>query len=145
MARVLVGFDGSPAARRALDHAARRAVAAGDELVVATVIPASVRESTLGDMMPAGLGIPRGMSRTFHENAQLRLDELARELQATGAKVRTEVRMGEAAAEILRLAEESRATEIVIGHKAFEGPHLHLGSNAEGILRNAKVPVTVVR
>lgn len=145
MARVLVGFDGSPAAHRALDHAARRAAATGDELLVATIIPAAVRESTLGDMMPAGIGVPREMSRTFHENAQLRLDEVVRELKATGAKVRTEVRMGDAAAEILRLAEESKATEIVIGHKAFEGPHLLLGANAEGILRAAKVPVTVVR
>jgi nucleotide-binding universal stress UspA family protein len=144
MGRVLVGIDGSAPSQRALEHAMRRVLTTGDELVLATIIPSSLKQSTLGNLMPAGLELPHAMSRTFQENAQLRLDELVTHLTKAGARVRSEVRMGEAPTEILRLADETEASEIFIGHKAFEGPHLMLGKNAEGILRNAKVPVTVV-
>jgi len=140
--RILVGFDGSPPARRALDHATRRAIASGDEIVIATIIPPQVKGSTLAGL--SGLDLPPIFSRTFEENARLRLDEIAADLKRAGAKVRTEVRTGSTPTTVLALADELEVGEIIIGHKAFEGPHLTLGHNADEILRGAKVPVTVV-
>lgn len=142
MGRVLIGFDGSQPSRRALDHAARRALAAGDEIFLATIIPEQVRGSSLAGL--TGLELPREMSRTFEESAITRLHEVATDLKKSGAKVETIVRTGSAAKVLLSLAVELQVAEIVIGHKAFEGPHMTLGHNADEILRGAKVPVTVV-
>lgn len=144
MARLLVGYDGSPSAQRAFEHAVARAQAGGDEILLATIIPPSVRQSTINHMMPATLQLPDQVVRTFEENAALRLEEMAAEMAKLGIKIATEVRPGEAGVGILALADAEKATEIIIGHKAFEGPHLRLGHNAETILRGAKVPVTVV-
>lgn len=145
MARILVGFDGSPPSRRALQHAARRAAGASEvEIVLLTVVPASVRKSSLSAMMPAGIELPRSMSQTFEETARMRLDEVVAELGRQGVKVRGDVRAGDAAQTLLAFADELRADEIVIGHKSFEGPRFTLGPNADEILRHAKVPVTVV-
>lgn len=144
MARILVGFDGSPPSRRALQHAVTRSGAANDEMVILTVVPSSVRKSSLSAMMPAGIELPRSMNHTFEETARMRLDEVVVELGRQGVKVRGEVRAGEAAATLLALAAELGAEEIVIGHKSFEGPNFTLGPNADKILRGAKVPVTVV-
>lgn len=144
MGRILVGFDGSPPSRRALDVASARAALSGDQLVLVTVIPAQVRASTLSDLVPAALDLPPEMRRTFEENARARLDELAAGLKAAGASVRAEVRVGRAGEALLAVAQELGVQEIVLGHKAFESPTHRLGPNAEHVLRHAKVPVTVV-
>lgn len=144
MARILVGFDGSPPSRRALLHAVRRSGAGGDEIVILTVVPAAVRNSSLSAMMPAGIELPRSMSHTFEETARLRLNEVVDELARAGVKVRGEVLAGEAAPTLLGFAQQLGAQEIVIGHKSFEGPQFTLGPNADKVLRGATVPVTVV-
>lgn len=144
MALLLVGFDGSPSARRALDHAAARAKANGDEILLVTVVPAAARESGLHRMLPAGLEMPPPLARTFEEGAASRLGEVVEELTKAGVKAHAEVVGGDAGAAVLALAASKGADEIIIGHKAYEGPHLRLGHNAEAILRGATVPVTVV-
>lgn len=143
--RVLVGYDGSSPARRALEHALKRASAAKDELLVLTVIPPAVRGSSLARMMPAGVELPREMSGTFEETARRRLDDVVTEAKKRGVSAKAEVRAGEAADEIIAAAKAFGAEEIVIGHKSFEGPEFKLGPNAALVVRDAGVPVTVVR
>lgn len=109
-----------------------------------TVIPPQVRESSMGKLMPAGLTLPPAMDRPFEENARARLDEIAAELKGKRVGVRVEVRAGDPAREMLALVGELGVSEIVIGHKAFEGARMTLGPNADAIVRAATVPVTVV-
>lgn len=142
VALILVGFDGSDASRRALEHASRQAKMSGAELVLATVIPSQVKESTLASL--TGLELPSTLSRTFAESARIRLEETAEALQKAGTKTRVELRTGPTASSLLALADELQATEIVIGHKAFGSPTATMGPNAVEILRGAKIPVTVV-
>lgn len=144
MGTILVGFDGSPSSRRALDHAVAEAKARDHELVLLTVIPSAVKNTSLASMMPAGLNLPPALSHTFGETARLRLDEIAEELTRAGIKARTDVRTGNTVDEIVRLADEVRASEIVIGHKAFEPGQVETGPNAEAIVHRAKVRVTLV-
>ncbi|HUR69510.1 MAG TPA: universal stress protein [Candidatus Thermoplasmatota archaeon] len=144
MGLVLVGFDGSPSSRRATELAARRSRAHGDELALVTVVPRQVIDSSLADLMPAGFQLPPELSRTFHENARTRLEEVAAALRQGGAKVQTHVRAGDAGATLLQMSEELHAAELVIGQKAFEDPRQPMGRNAALVLRGAKVPVTIV-
>lgn len=143
MSRILVGIDGSPASRRALDHAAEEARSRGHEIVLLTVIPASVRSSSLSSMMPAGLTLPPELSKTFEDNARQRLEGLASELKASGVKVRAELRAGPTVDEFVRVAEELGANEIVIGHRSYAATE-EPGPNAAAIAERAKVRVTLV-
>lgn len=140
--RILVGFDGSPASRRALDHAVARAGQDG-ELHLVTIVPSSVRNSKLASMMPAGIELPPNLSQTFEETARRRLDEVLAELAKSGRKAHGHVRAGDSAKTLLALAQELGAHEIVIGHKSYEDGQA-LGPNANEIVRHANVPVTVV-
>lgn len=143
MALLLVGFDGSPPARRALDHAATRA-GEDDEVVVVWVLSDAVRNRSLSSMMPAGIELPPELGGTFEQRARERLDEAVATHAKNGVNIRGELRAGQPAPAVLALADELEADFIVIGHKAYEGPHLTLGHNADAILRGAKIPVTVV-
>lgn len=140
--RILVGFDGSPPSRRALDHAAAR-VGVDGELHLVTIVPMSVRNSTLASMMPAGVELPPHLSLTFEETARRRLDEVLAQLAKSGHKAHGHVRAGESALMLLEMAKEIEAHEIVIGHKSYESGAA-LGPNANEIVRQAHVPVTVV-
>lgn len=144
MARLLVGFDGSPPSRRALDYALRRAELTKADLVLLNVLPPQVRDSSLAGMMPAGIELPPALSGTFLDRARERLDETVREAHKRGVQATGLVVLGETAPALLAAVDEVKATEIVIGHKSYEGPDHTLGPNADAILRGAKVPVTVV-
>ncbi|HVM45131.1 MAG TPA: universal stress protein [Candidatus Thermoplasmatota archaeon] len=144
MSVILVGIDGSPPSRRALDHATRLAREKGHELFLLTVVPEQVKNSSLSSMMPAGLALPPALSQTFEQTAQLRLDEIAAQLAAIGVKARTDVRAGDAARQLLRAADESGASEIVIGQKSY-ADKTHLGPNARAIRDGAKVPVAMIQ
>lgn len=144
MGRLLVGYDGSAPSRRAVEHALEEARTRGHEIVLLTVIPREIRESRLASMMPAGLTLPPALSHTFEENARSRLKELTDRLAASGVKVDAHVRAGLTVDEFVRAAEEVGASEIVIGHKAFEPGHVELGPNAAAIAERAKIRVTLV-
>lgn len=144
MARLLVGFDGSPPSRRAMEHALRRAAQTKDEVFLLNVLPPSAQRSGLSTMMPAGVELPASMSGTFLDTARRRMQDIINETSKEGASVTGLVRLGETATTLLLVAEEIHAAEIVIGHKSFEGDAFTLGPNADAIVRGAKVPVTVV-
>lgn len=144
MGRILVGIDGSPPSRRALDHVLQQARQGEHEVVLLTVIPPQVRHTSLSSMMPAGLALPPELSQTFEETARLRLDEMAEQMKRAGVKVRAELRAGKTVDEFVKLAEELGVSEIVIGHKAFEPGQVEMGPNATAIVERAKVRVTLV-
>lgn len=144
MPRVLVGIDGSPPSHRALEHAITQAKGSGHEIVLLTVIPEAVRNSSLGTLIPAGLELPPELSRSFEETARLRLDGLAEQIKGAGVKVRAELRSGSIVEEFLRTADELDAVEIVIGQKSYDPKRAGHGPNASAIAERAKVRVTFV-
>lgn len=144
MALLLVGYDGSPPARRAFERALARATGMGDEILVLAVIPASVRKSSLSKMMPAGVELPQPLAGTFEDHMRERVDEVVAEARKAGAKASGEIRAGSAVDAILAAARESNADEILLGVKSYEGPEAEVGPNASEVAQRAKVPVTLV-
>jgi nucleotide-binding universal stress UspA family protein len=74
------------------------------------------------------------------------LEGIARQLASQGVRVRSEVRKGDPAEQIVAAARETRADLIAMttkGHGAFA--RLLLGSVAEAVLRTAEVPVFLFR
>ncbi len=144
MARLLVGYDGSPPARRAFERALARATGMGDEMIVVSVIPPTVSKSSLARMMPAGVELPETMAGTFEDHTRQRLAEVIAEARKAGAKAEGEVRKGSPVEAILAAARDHKATEILLGVKSYEGPEADVGPNASQIAQLANVPVTLV-
>lgn len=142
--RLLVGYDGSPHARRAVDAALARLKGKAGNLRVVSVIPETVRNSSLANMMPAGLELPDPLNGTFEDHTRARLDEVLALAKAAGVQADSEVRVGAAVDGILAAAKEFHADEILLGVKSYEGPERDIGPNAAEIARRAKIPVVLV-
>jgi nucleotide-binding universal stress UspA family protein len=116
--KILIAYDGSPAARRALAHVAALA-GAGDWVFLVHVVA------------------------TGGEEPWPLLDEAVRSLAAEGIRANTVVRAGDAAAEIADAAAKERADLIVIGRDARK-PAQRDGSIADRVVRVAPCDVLVV-
>jgi nucleotide-binding universal stress UspA family protein len=130
--RILVGFDGSAASRRALLHAAEL-VGRGGTLDVINVIgaqPVSARVDTLGD------GHRRAQQDVLHEARAL--------LGEWDVRMTPRAAIGDPTAEIRAAAEESGAGVIVVG-RGSGLRRLIDGSVSARLVRRAPCDVLVVR
>jgi nucleotide-binding universal stress UspA family protein len=140
MDRVLVPFDGSPPAERALRHA----VEDREErvTVLSVVDPLSPEGCALSDA-PLDVG---GDLRADGGDSDLHAAE--RIVRETGgvADVRTVRRPGTPAATVVDYAEDNDVDAVVVGTSGRTGlRRLLFGSVAETVARRAPVPVTVVK
>lgn len=108
---------------------------------------------TLLNILPnSGRSVLRGFAsdiRKFEafmeEESEKKMKELKRLFDIEPDRIRTEVRFGNVRDEIIAMSQKDDYDIIVIGSKK-PGITTHLlGSNAESILRYAKIPVLVVR
>jgi len=136
---ILAPVDHSTFSRKASDYAATLAVRLGARLTLLHVVP---------PIVPSGRRPleESQLNARAAEGATRELDALARQLARTAPRVATRVATGDAAAEILRVAEESAPDLIVVATHARGGiGRFLLGSTAENIVRHAPCPVLVVR
>jgi nucleotide-binding universal stress UspA family protein len=125
--RVVVPLDGSEAAEAIL------------RLILAIAGPLDY-EVCLLRVVPAAEGDASAVAAATY------LDQRAEELVGKGVRVRTEVRHGEPAAEIVAAAREVRASVIAMTTRGRGGfSRLLLGSVAEAVLRAADIPVFLFR
>lgn len=126
---IVVGYDGSPAARAAVDLARERAGSTGAVHVVhAFVVPNDV---------------PGAAYATFaYEDCRSAAEEIVASLADTG--VGTHLAHGRPATELCRVADEVDADAIVIGTRGVGAVRALLGSVAHDLLHHARRPVTVV-
>ena len=134
---MVVGYDGSPASRAALEHAAERAGEGGRLYVVhACSLP--------GDW----LGHPnyQRMLDIEVERAQATIDELRRQVgdRVAGVEWEAEVLGDEPARAITGVATVREADEIVLGTRGFGRARALLGSVAHEVIHLAGCPVTVI-
>ena len=146
MKRLLVAYDGSEASTKAIDLAVQCSTH-DDELVLLTVIPAALVESTFTNMLLPTIDLGTVVTPgTFKEKAIENLGKIAKGLEGKLSKVEIAVEAGDPADEILLVAKKYDSDIILIGYKGYgkEGRFL-LGSVTDKVVRHASRTVMVVR
>lgn len=140
--KIVVGFDGSEASRRALDFAVSRAKILGDSIVIAHVL----EWSPYSFLTPSEL----------EERHQRRSEELARaedaiikpvmkSVEEAGVPVTSVMKYGHIAETLCKIAKEEDAALIFIGRMGDSGFSSRIfGSVAGTLAQVAPVPVTIV-
>ncbi|MGR3461580.1 MAG: universal stress protein [Roseovarius sp.] len=140
--KFVVGYDGSVAARRALEFAVARAKAQGGAIVLAHVL----EWSPYSFLTPSEL----------EERHKRRREEMARaeeavlgpvvaELTDSGVSVETVIRYGNIAEMLGKIATESGAVQIIVGREGFSALEARIfGSVAGTLVQTAPVPCTIV-
>lgn len=141
---ILVPVDGSPTARRGLVEAARLAKTLG-----ATIRLVHVVDETALTLNPEAATATAPLLEQFAESGKQVLQEAVASAQHEGVQVETAMHeniAGRVADRILDEASSWPADLIVMGTHGRRGiRHVVLGSDAEAVVRSAKVPVLLVR
>ncbi len=147
MKRIVVGYDGSPSARHAVDLLARLAPPRGGQITVATVAE-PVNAPSLA-LMPGGVRDVLRREAVALESERMTAAERALKapvarLEAAGWKVRTAVRCGAPLAELLDVVATAGANLLAVGSRGNNAvERFVLGSVAEGAINHARVTVLV--
>ena len=146
--RIVIGVDGSPNARRAVDLAARLPHEQREIVVVRVVEPRTV--PTAGRLPAALRSIVltalAAMNEQLMRTARRDVDATVARLERAGWKARADVRSGAPLVGLLDAIERTDADLLVVGARATSGvQRALLGSVAAGALDRSPVPVLVVR
>jgi nucleotide-binding universal stress UspA family protein len=134
MGVILVAYDGSESAKRALDYAAK--LANGDRVTVVSV----------AEELPQFGRAPAMVVPEEHEERLRELSEAVAALQAKGIALHAVERHGDPAALIVDEAEKEHAELIVIGTRGLSAAKRWLlGSVSTKVLHHAPCDVLVVR
>jgi nucleotide-binding universal stress UspA family protein len=145
--RIVIGFDGSAMAKRAL--ALISALAAPPDGRVILVTGVELMAVPSHGMVSGARSVGREVKRTNTRRSRMAIRELRRaaaELERAGWKTRTVVTSGEPLRDLLGTVASARAQLLVVGARGTSGiRHLLLGSVAEGALNRSSVPVLIAR
>ena len=131
--RILVPFDGSPAALHALHEAAEIAERLGAELILLEVLE------------PASRLFPREITEDVRNMVRARLEETAAKLRAHTPRVRAMIAEGKPWEKIAELEKELDVDLLVMGTHGRSGlDRALLGSVAGRVIRVANAPVLTV-
>ncbi|TMT85282.1 universal stress protein [Haloterrigena sp. H1] len=136
---ILVAYDGSAPAQKAVEHAFT--TYPDEEIVLLRVIEAA--DGSTG----AGIMAAQELFRDREEKVSEELPEEIQEIVSDpDTDFRTETAVGKPAREVVRFAEDNDIDHIIIGSHGRSGlSRVLLGSVAEKIVRRAPIPVTVFR
>jgi nucleotide-binding universal stress UspA family protein len=139
---VLVAYDGSDPAQKAVE----RAVSAAGELDEEEIVLLRVIEAADG-MLEAGFDIIQDRLKELREEKPDELSpDIRRILEEGDPEFRVETVVGKPAREIVSYAEEHDVSEIVVGSHGRTGvSRVLLGNVAENVVRRAPTTVIVVR
>jgi nucleotide-binding universal stress UspA family protein len=132
--KILVGYDGSGEAKRALEWAAKlHRAEPGSSITVIGVAPALDAAPRIPDAVDPTSDLP------LHER------QLAEATSILAAAAETILRVGRPAEEILDTADEGDFDLVVLGHRGMGAARRFLmGSVSERVVRHATRPVLVV-
>ena len=138
--KILVGYDGSPEAKRAARKAVELAASRGATLVVVQVVP-PIR-------VPADLPafpVPELTEQQLREAAR-EVGEVLKELASAGAPLQSTVLQGSPAQELLRMAEQDPLIELVVVGRGGKGAIARalMGSVSSRLAHACTKPVLIV-
>jgi nucleotide-binding universal stress UspA family protein len=137
MKTILIGYDATDPAERALERAAQLAAAFGSQVIVTSVTPV---------LLPAGRGMAGPDPTSPPELHQKELGDARRRLQEHGVKPELVLGIGDPPRTILQLAEERGADLIVLGTRQLGALARVMGQSvSEEVLRRAPCDVLLVR
>lgn len=139
--KILVPLDGSKVAEGVLPHAKDLAYSQGAELILLTVGANPAMDFAFSDP-----GLARSAVMEQEQRSKKYIDEIERDLKSAGFKTSTVLRVGSVAETILGVAEELDVDCIAMSTHGRTGPALWLlGSIAERVVHNSKIPVLLIR
>jgi nucleotide-binding universal stress UspA family protein len=146
ISKILVAMDGSESSLRAYEYASFLAKQCDAALLIVNIFDAFERISSkikqeLGEVAKQ-IEAEGGTAITLQM-----LDDYKSQAKDSGIKdVKTLIRQGNAAAEILHIADEEKADTIVIGRTGINTlKEFLLGGVSHKVIHHAKCPVTIVR
>ena len=136
---VLVPYDGSLPAQKAVEHAVRETD--DEEIILLRVIEVS------DGMIESGIDIVQEKLKELQDEETGELSaEIKTLLDTEDVEFRIETAVGKPSREIVRFAEENDVTQIIMGSHGRQGvSRVLLGNVAENVVRRAPTTVTVVR
>ena len=147
--RIVIGFDGSVNAQRAVDFVVRLHPPRGGQVIVFRAVDHIGVPSHV--LSPRGVGatVAAEVGRVNAQRTARAKKDLARAeatLTRAGWRVRTTVTAGAPLHDLLATVDAAGADLLVVGARGASGfRHLLLGSVAEGALNRCRVPVLMVR
>ncbi|RXV63828.1 universal stress protein [Roseovarius sp. A46] len=140
--KFVVGYDGSVAARRALEFAVARAKAQGGAIVLAHVL----EWSPYSFLTPSELEERHMRRREEMERAEEAvLGPVVAELTDSSVSVETVIRYGNIAEMLGKIATETGAVQIIVGREGSSALEARIfGSVAGTLVQTAPVPCTIV-
>ena len=139
--KIVVPLDGSKVAEGVLPHAKSLAYSEGAELILLTVTSNPAMDLVFSDPGIAETAIleQQEMSKTY-------ITGIENELKSEGFRVSNLIRVGSVAEAVLGVAEELGVDVIAMSTHGRTGPaRWLLGSVAERVVHNSKVPVLLIR
>jgi nucleotide-binding universal stress UspA family protein len=139
--KILVPLDGSKVAEGVLPHAKDLAYSQGAELILLTVGANPAMDFAFSDP-----GLARSAINEQEERSRKYIAEVEDQLKSAGFRTSTVLRVGSVAEVILGVAEELGVDCIAMSTHGRTGPaRWLLGSIADRVVHNSKVPVLLIR
>lgn len=153
--RILIPYDGSSAADKAVEHAMglARELKRSPELVLLNVVETIILppriEDTVSSVEEEPVGpeaIRKQMYLSLKSHAKAMLSRKVRDVSEAGLRPRTAVRYGYAADEIVKFAKEEKTDLVIMGNVGLRGlSKLRvLGSVSRSVAEKSACPVTIV-
>jgi nucleotide-binding universal stress UspA family protein len=136
---ILIPFDGSANAKRALDYAIDLARRAGEELHIL-----NVQTPLSGDV--SGFVGGANVKQYHHDEGEKVLASAVRKAASAGVAVHKHIGVGQPGPVISEFAEQLKCTHIVMGTRGLGSTlGLLLGSAATHVIGHVKVPITLIK
>ena len=146
--RLVIGFDGSPGARRALRFLAKLEPRRGGSAIVVAVsesiwLPGVTRRlpsAMLASLRSEAVQLNRKRARL----ARMEADAAASKLRRAGWAAKAEVREGAALEALLAASTDLHGDVLVVGARAGGVSRTPIGSVSSGALNHSRIPVLIV-